>query len=474
MSDSSHRPTGMRAFIIIWIGQVLSLLGTAVSNYGVRFWIYEASPGQATPFTLIGFFFTLPMVVLTPIVGVLVDRHNRKLMMMLSDLAAAFTTLIVLILYLTGQLQVWHLYITVFITGAFQGFQWPAYSAAISTMLEKKDYARASGMLEMVGPASFTFAPMIAASLIGPLGLLVSNLFGPTFITRLSGEPGLLALLVIDLLSASFAVGSLLFVHIPQPQQSEAGKQAQGNFVKEALFGFRYIVERPNLMGLQLVFLLGNLFSSLGYAIYDPMILARTAGDKLIFGSIQTIGAVGGVVGGLAIGAWGGFKRRVHGVLLGWALVGVSMFAMGIANAFIPWMIIAFLSSLLNPLINASNQAIWQSKVPPDIQGRVFSSRRLIAWLISPVSLLVAGPLADRIFEPGMQLGGELNKLFGWLIGTGPGTGMSLQFALSGICAFLIGLGSYLFRTVSKVEDLLPDHDAVTAKTELEGVPIVS
>ncbi|MDF1513849.1 MAG: MFS transporter [Anaerolineae bacterium] len=465
MSDNIRKPTGMTAFIIIWIGQVLSLLGTAISNYGVRFWIYEAIPGQATPFTLIAFFFTLPMVVLTPIVGVLVDRHNRKLMMMLSDLAAALTTLILLILYVTGHLQVWHLYFTAFISGTFQGFQWPAYSAAISTMLDKKDYARAGGMLEMVGPASFTFAPMIAAAIIGPLGIVIRNMFGPAFISRLSGEPGLLALLVIDLISASFAIGSLLFVHIPQPEQSESGKQAEGNFVKQALFGFRYIAERPSLLGLQLVFLLGNLFSSLGYAVYDPMILARTGGDKLVFGSIQTIGAIGGVMGGLAMGAWGGFKKRVHGVLLGWALTGASMYAMGVANAFLPWMIIAFISSLFGPLINASNQAIWQSKVPPDIQGRVFASRRLIAWMVSPVSLLVAGPLADEIFEPGMQLNGGLHHIFGWMVGSGSGAGMALQFALAGLFALVIGMGGYLFKVIRHAEELLPDHDALRETT---------
>lgn len=466
MIQKTDRPTGMRAFIIIWIGQILSLLGTAVSNYGIRFWIYEANPGQATPFTLIGFFFTLPMVVLTPIVGVLVDRYNRKLMMMLSDLAAAFTTLILLVLYVTGNLQIWHLYITTFITGTFQGFQWPAYSAAISTMLNKKDYARASAMIEMVGPASFTFAPMIAAAIIGPLGLLVTNLFGPQFIIRLSGEPGLLALLVIDLFSASFAIGSLFFVQIPQPQRSAAGEQAQGNFIKESLFGFRYIANRPSLLGLQLVFLLGNLFSSLGFAVYDPMILARTNGDKLIFGSLQTIGAVGGVVGGLAMGAWGGFKRRVHGVLLGWAMSGLGMFAMGVANSFIAWMIIAFFMSMLTPLINASNQAIWQSKVPPDIQGRVFASRRLIAWLVSPISLLVAGPLADRIFEPGMQNGGVLRNIFGWMIRGESGGGMSLQFALSGLFALLIGLSGYAFHKIRDAEDLLPDHDSIAVTSE--------
>ena len=220
------------------------------------------------------------------------------------------------------------------------------------------------------------------------------------------------------------------------------------------------------MLGLQIVFLLGNLFSSLGYAVYDPMILARTSGDKLIFGSLQTIGAVGGVVGGIAMGAWGGFKRRVHGVLLGWAMAGFGMFAMGVANSFIAWMVIAFFTSMLTPLINASNQAIWQSKVPPDIQGRVFASRRLIAWLVSPISQLVAGPLADYIFEPGMQTGGMLRNIFNWLIPGGSGGGMSLQFALSGLFALLVGLGGYAFHKIRSAEDLLPDHDAITVPVE--------
>ena len=254
----------MTAFIVIWIGQILSLLGTAVSQFGLTLWAFDASGGLATPLTRIGFAFTLAMIAFTPIVGVLVDRANRKLMMMLSDLAAAFTTLIVLILYLTGSLEIWHLYITAFISGTFQGFQWPAYSAAISTMLDKKDYTRANAMLEMTGPASNILAPMLAGALIVPLGAVVTRIFAPEFVARLSGQPGLLALLVIDLISAAFAIGSLLFVHIPQPEKSEAGEKAQSSFWREAVFGFGYIFKRPSLLGLQLVFLVAQFFQFVG------------------------------------------------------------------------------------------------------------------------------------------------------------------------------------------------------------------
>ena len=143
-------------------------------------------------------------------------------------------------------------------------------------------------------------------------------------------------------------------------------------------------------------------------------------------------------------------------------MAGISMAAFGLSSTLIPWMIFAFLSSMLSALINSSNQGIWQAKVPPDVQGRVFASRRLIAWLVSPVSQLVAGPLADYIFEPGMQTGKVLNAAFGWLFGSDAGSGMALQLTLGGIFSMVVGLGGYLFATVRNAEDIIPDHDADT------------
>ncbi len=459
MRNNATPSGGMRTFTIIWIGQILSLLGTAVGQYGLTLWAFDVSGGRATPLTLIGFFFMAPMIAFAPIVGVLVDRSNRKLMMMLSDLAAAAATLFILILYLSGKLQIWHLYIAAFVSGTFQGFQWPAYSAAISTMLEKKHYTRANAMLETAGSASGIFAPMIAGALIGPLGAMIRTTFDPTFVANLGNKPGLLGLLVIDLLSAAFAIGTLLFVSIPQPERTAAGEQARGNFLHEAAFGFKYIFKQPSLLGLQTVFLIGNFFSALAFAVYAPMILARSGSNELVFSSVQSAAAIGGVVGGLVIGAWGGFKRRVHGVLAGWALSGLGIIAAGLSQALPGWLAAGFFTSMLTPLINGSNQAIWQSKVPPDIQGRVFASRRLIAWLVSPLSQILAGPLADQVFEPAMQAGGPLTPLFGWLAGSGPGAGMGLQFAFAGLLTLLIGLGGYFFPVIRNAEDLLPDHD---------------
>lgn len=433
------RPAGMTAFTIIWIGQVASLLGTAMSNFALTLWAYEIT-GKATPLALIGFFFLAPIVILGPLIGVLVDRGNRKLMMMFSDMAAAIVSVIVLILFLSGRLQIWHLYFTAIISGTAQGFQWPSYSAAISLMLPKKQYARANGMLELATNASQVFAPLLAGALIGPLGL--------------SG------ILLIDLAAAVFAIAALAVVKIPQPERSEAGRQGAGSFFKEAAFGFRYIFARPSLLGLQTVFMIGNFFTGMAFAILAPMILARTGNDEWAFGVVQSAGAIGGVIGGVAMAAWGGPKRRVYGVLFGWALAGLlGEIVLGVGQVLPAWAVGSFLGAFFGPIINGSNQAIYQSKVAPDVQGRVFTARQFIAWLVLPPSQLLVGPLVDRVLEPAMQEGGALAPIFGNLVGVGPGAGMALIFILAGLAAALVGLGGYLFSPVRNAEDLLPDHD---------------
>ena len=436
----------MVAFTTVWLGQAISLLGTSMSGFGLTIWAYEVT-GQATALALVGFFFIAPMVAFSPIAGAIVDRSNRKLMMMISDLAAGVTTIAVLALYGTGQLQIWHLYITSFITGTFQTFQWPAYSAAITLMLPKEQYGRANGMIELAGASSNIFAPLLAGALLGVIGLT--------------------GILAIDIVTFVVAVGALLLVHVPQPARTEVGKQAQGSIWKESAYGFRHIFARPSLLGLQIVFMLGNFFSTLGYTVMAPMILARTGNDAVVFGATQTAGAIGGVVGGLAMSAWGGTKRRVHGVLSGWgvsSLLGQTL--MGLGRALPVWATAGFFGAFFSPIINGSNQAIWMAKVEPDVQGRVFATRRLIAWLVSPIATLAAGPLADYVFEPAMREGGGLTGTFGWLVGTGPGAGMSLMILLSGLAAALVGFGAYGVRAVRDAESILPDHDAAVAGGE--------
>jgi hypothetical protein len=206
-----------------------------------------------------------------------------------------------------------------------------------------------------------------------------------------------------------------------------------------------------------------NFIGSIAFTVFAPMILARTANNSLVLGTVESVMGIGGVVGALLLSVWGGPKRRVHGVLFGFTLEGLlGSLVMGLSAGPVGWGIGGFFSSFFIPIINGSNQAIWQAKVAPDVQGRVFATRRLIAQISWPIATLLAGPVADYWLEPAMAAGGGLSSIFGGLVGTGPGSGMSLMFIAGGIFGVLVGLVGYAIPVIRNAEDILPDHDAVT------------
>lgn len=444
--ESSMR-TGMKGFVIVWLGQLLSLLGTSMTTFALTIWAFQET-GRATDLALIGFFFMLPLLLISPFAGAIVDRSNRKLMMMISDLASGVVTIIILILYLNGWLQIWHLYISAFITGTFQTFQWPAYSAAISTMLPKEQFARANGLIALAGSGSGILAPALAGAVLALAGMG--------------------AIFAIDIVTFLLAIGALLIVSIPQPKETKEGEKSKGSLWSEAVFGFRYIWRRPSLLGLQLVFLFGNFFNTLGFTLLAPMILARTNSNELVFGSVQSISAIGGVAGGLIMSTWGGPKKLVWGVLGGWAGVGVAQIVLGLGNTAVLWGAAGFLMGSLGPIINGSNQAIWQAKVEPDLQGRVFSIRRLVAWVATPLAMLTAGPLADFVMEPAMQAETPFSQAMGRLVGQGSGAGMSLIILGTGALALMVAVIAMNVRVVRDVDALLPDQTQVTDTAVVE------
>jgi len=436
--------TGMLGFTIIWIGQMLSLLGTTMTGFALTIWAWNLT-GQATALALVALFNFLPVVVVSPIAGAVVDRYDRKKIMMLADLAAGLPTVAVLLLYSTGNLQIWNLFITGAIAGAFQAFHFPAYSAAVTMMLRKEQLGRANGMLATAQFVSMIFAPVIAA--------LILSIAGFTY--------GLSLVLMFDITTFLLAISMLLFVHIPRPPVTEAGLKGMGSIWRESLYGFRYIYERSSLLGLQLTFFAVNLVGGFSNTLLAPMILARTNDNQVILGSIMSAVGIGGLIGSVVLTVWGGPKRKVHGVLFGMtacSLFGVLLFGLG-QDVYI-WALTSFLGMLLLPIINGSSQAIWQAKVAPDVQGRVFATRLLIAQISVPLAMMLTGPLADWVFEPAMKEGGSLTTAFGWLIGTGPGAGMALMFVITGILGVLVGLVAYMVPVIRNAEDILPDYGA--------------
>lgn len=435
----AHRPTGMRAFLIIWVGQFVSLMGTAMTNFALPIYIFQQT-GRVQELALLNLAFVLPLIIMSPFAGAIVDRSNRKLMMMISDLAAGVMTIVILILFTTGRLEIWQLYITAAVSGVFQSFQWPAYSATISVMLPKEQYGRANGLLSLAESGSQIFAPVMAGALLAFVGLQ--------------------GILTIDIITFVFAIGALVFVFIPQPPRTAEGAEGSGSLLKESLYGFWYIWKRPSLLGLQLVFMTGNFLTGIAYVTMPALILARTDSNELIFGTIQSVAGVGGVLGALLMSAWGGPKRRVHGVLIGWLLTGLlGMTLMGLAQGIVLWVVSAFIGFFLIPIMNGSNQAIWQAKVAPDLQGRVFSVRRVIAWVTTPLASLIAIPLADKILGPAMEEGGAMVPLLEPLVGSGAGAGISVIWVATGLLTAVVAVVAYLFPVIRNAEDLLPDHE---------------
>jgi DHA3 family macrolide efflux protein-like MFS transporter len=442
LGQLTRRPSGMFGFSIVWLGQLVSVTGSGMTRFALTLWVWEQT-GSATAMAVVAIFSFAPAVILSPIAGVIVDRVSRKKVMIASDFAAGLATIALLILYSTGHLQIWHLWVAGFCASAFESFQFPAYSAAIATMINKKHYTRANSMLSMVDSASMIIAPIAAGALYYTVG-----------ISRIMS---------IDIATFVFAIGMLLLVIIPNPVQTAIGRASRGNLLKESAFGFRYIYSRPSLLGLLLIFFATNLTFGLAMILLAPMILARTGNNSVILGTVEMIFGIGGVVGGLVVAAWGGFKSRIHGVLLGLILssaFGIVM--LGLGQSLLLWAVGAFMLMFFMPLINGSSQAIWQAKVQPDIQGKVFATRRLIAQISSPVAMILGGRLADTVFEPAMAPGGALAPVFGPLVGTGPGAGMGLLFVFAGILGVIVALVGYLVPVVRQVESRLPDYGGAT------------
>lgn len=434
----ANRPTGMWAFVVVWLGQIVSMLASSMSQFGLTIWMYQQTE-SATAMALMQVFFIVPFLILSPIAGVMVDRYNRKLMMMASDLTAIIATGGIFVLLALGRLEFWHLYIAAALNGVGNTFQWPAYSAAITVMVPKTQYGRANGLMSLLEAGPGVLAPLLAGALLPIIGLV--------------------GILTIDVISFFFAIGALLIVHVPQPARTLEGEQGRGNLWREAAYGFKYIFARPSLLGLQLIFFFGNLFFGIAFAVFSPMVLARTDSNSAIFGMAQAAGAIGGVVGGVLMSAWGGFERRVHGVLLGWLLTAGGLILVGSGRGLALWLPGMFLTALVSPLVNTSNQAIWQAKVAPDVQGRVFSARRLIAWFANPISPIIGGTLADFVLEPAMRGQTGLADIFGGLVGTGPGAGMGLLMLSCGVLSLFVPIVAYFVPAIRHAETLLPDYN---------------
>jgi len=427
-------PKNMRTFFTIWAGQLVSVLGSGLSNFALGVYIYQLT-GSATQFGLVLLAGALPAIFIAPFAGALVDRWDRRTVMILSDTGNGLITIGILALLLTGNLSIWQIYIIVALGSTLSTFQDPAYMAAITLIVPKEHYGRASGLMQMIGAITQIVTPLLA-------GLLIVTI-------QLEG------ILLIDIATYLVAMFTLFIVRIPKPPVSEEGQHSRGSLLKEAFFGLGYLKARAGLLGMLILFSFINFALGFFGALFTPMILSFTTPDVL--GFISSAGGIGLLAGSILMSAWGGAKRKMHSLIGSMIAFGVVLSLLGVSAN--PWFIGAMQAMffILLPIASGSSQAIWQAKIPPDLQGRVFSIRSVVSSAARPLALLSAGPLADFVFEPLMQEGGALAPILGPLIGVGPGRGIGLIYIIMGLFIVIANLIGYANPRIRLVEDEIPD-----------------
>jgi len=431
------RPGGIRTFLIIWAGQVISLLGSNLTFFGIGIWIFQQS-GNAMPFVLTILSGSIPQILLLPLAGSLADRWNRRLLMILADTGSALVTLATVLLLKTGALQIWHIYLLAAISSTFSSFQRPAYQASITMLVPSGQLARANGMVQSSDALGGLLMPLLAGMLYAGIGLD--------------------GILLLDFGSYFFALFALLIVRIPQPELNEADDGRKSGLVaRDIHFAWRFLRERPGLLNLLFYYAAVNFFLSTVFVLSGPLVLSQHSAQT--YGIVQTIISAGGLAGGLIATAWGGPKKH----LVRTVFLSIPAYMLGVifSGLRIHWLFpaagLAFTTVIVAVVQSVSN-AIWQLKVSPEIQGRVFSLRYMLATLITPLAYLSAGPLADRVFGPLMMENGALaGGMIGRVLQTGAGRGIGLIYVLSGITVLLISALFYLNPRLRNLETEIPD-----------------
>lgn len=379
-SAAQATPKGWAAkFFTIWIGQVFSLVGSALVQFALVWWLTKQT-GSATILATATLVALLPQIILGPFIGALVDRWNRRFIMIVADTAIAAATGVLIFLFATGVIQVWHIYTILFIRSLGGAFHSPAMTASTSLMVPHKHLTRISGLNQLLQGFLSIFAP--------PLGALLISLV-PT--------QGVLA---IDIGTAALAVLPLLFILIPQPPRQLAqlnGTAKQTTYLHDLTEGFRYVVRWPGLLGLTLLAMLLNFLLSPSSALLPLLVLHEFKGGAPELGWVESLFGMGVILGGLVLSTWGGFKRRIITSFMGIIGIGLGVILTGLTPGSMFWLLLVanFIVGMMQVFANGPIGAIFQSAVEPDFQGRVFSLIGAGATAMMPLSLMIAGPVAD-------------------------------------------------------------------------------
>lgn len=413
MESTERTPSHWAAsFFPIWTGQALSLLGSRLAQFALVWWLTEKT-GSATVLATATLVALLPGVLAGPFVGALVDRWNRRVVMIVADSLVALAAAGLAALFWTETVQVWHVYGIMLARGIGGTFHFPAMSASTSLMVPKEQLPRVAGLNQTLQGALNVAAPPLGALLLAVLPM--------------EGIMG------IDVLTAAFAVTPLLFVHIPQPRgttDDPARTPRKPSLLRETAEGFRYLRRWPGLLAVLILAMLLNFFASPAFSLMPLLVTTHFQGEALQLAWLNSAQGFGLLSGGVLLGIWGGFRRRINTALMGIVGLGLGAFLVGITPAAVFPMALAalFFGAAMNALANGSFSAVLQTSVAPEMQGRVFTVANSMAAGIMPISLAIAGPAADAV-------------------------GIRTLFVVAGLSLAVMGLASFAVPVILRLED---------------------
>lgn len=414
--------TQYRDFTCFWLGQSLSEIGNRLTGFGLGIWVYQNTHAVAQ-FSLVLFFTTLPGVLLTPFVGVLVDRWNRQRIILISDIAAAIVTLALALLLAGDNLKIWHTYVCAFFTSVCGAFQMTAKGAALPMLVPHSQIGRANGLIQLSSATSLIAAPALA-------GLLMAYI-------HLDG------LLWIDFGTYFVAFFTLVLIQIPQPDLTSQTSKVKHSIIDE----FRYSWDKISssmFLSLLLVFMMFHFFvNGMTNVLINPLILSFSS--EATFGVIMSLGGVGMVVGSIAMSLWGGATKLITTLVGFSALNGVALVIIGIKPSTTLIGLGVFLSFLSIPIVMGINRTIWQTSIPATFHGRVLGKVGMVTGLAVTFGNLSASPLADNILEPMLSVDGVLANSLGRVIETGHGRGIGFLLILEGILILVVSASFYYY-----------------------------
>lgn len=403
----------LRPFWVLWSGQAISLFGSQIVQFALIWWLTQET-GSATILAVASLVGLLPQVILGPFVGVLVDRWSRRWTMFIADVVIATASIGLAYLFWAGSIEIWHVFALLFIRALGGAFHWPAMQASTSLMVPEEKLTQIQGLNQMLqGGLNIISAPL-GAILVGALTMPM--------------------LLGIDVVTALFAIVPLLFILVPQPEKAAVSDPTKAeerpSYWQELRSGLRYVWSWKGLLMIMLMAALINFMLTPAASLMPLLVTKHFQGGAMQLALMESALGVGVVAGGILLSVWGGFNRRIYTTLVGLLGLGASMALLGFIPADLYFVAVAaaFVSGAMMSLTNGPIMAIMQSAVDPAMQGRVFTLLSSVAMAMSPLSLIVAGPLADAF-------------------------GVTTWFAIGGSVTVVIGLTGFVNKAVLSVED---------------------